>query len=190
MINQFTNIERKVGMRLPKSTDTRGVGIGQNVEMTLGVSGCGQCRASKCGVLGVVSGWWICCLPHNEGSLLLLCVLFGSLIPTYLLFNFCTLFFILVFVTFLDFSFISCLLILCFLGSLFFSCTLYTISDATCTVTRRACAAKVTVPDLCVCMCVCVFALICCLTHWNHKREYIHVCTNRFITIWERFRKR
>ena len=44
---------------------------------------------------------------------------------------------------------------------------------------RRACAARVTVQCswfpcmyVCVyvCMCVCVFALICRLTHWNHKR--------------------
>ena len=38
---------------------------------------------------------------------------------------------------------------------------------------RHACTARITVVGLCVCMCVyvCVFALICCLTHWNHKRE-------------------
>ena len=36
---------------------------------------------------------------------------------------------------------------------------------------RRACAARVIVLGLCVCVCVCVSALICRLTHWNHKRE-------------------
>ena len=36
-----------------------------------------------------------------------------------------------------------------------------------------ACAARVIVLGLCVCVCVCVCvsALICRLTHWNHKRE-------------------
>ena len=45
-----------------------------------------------------------------------------------------------------------------------------------------ACAARVSVVVLCVYMYVCmyVFALICRLIHWNHKRE-----TNRFIAIRE-----
>ena len=75
------------------------------------ISGWGQWVGS----LDVVSGWWLYCLPHNEGSLLLLCLCFlaaPSLLSvqflcklfSYFLCNFCTLFFILVFIPFLDFS--------------------------------------------------------------------------------------
>ena len=56
------------------------------------------------GSLGVVTGWWIYCLPHNEVSLLLLylCVL---AISSQLSVQFKKqLVFILVFVTFLNFS--------------------------------------------------------------------------------------
>ena len=45
--------------------------------------------------LGVVSGWWIYCLPHNEVSLLHVCLwFFGNIIPIYFLFNCCVLFLI------------------------------------------------------------------------------------------------
>ena len=44
---QFAKIEQRVGMRLQKSTKQ-----GQNVEMTLGDSGCGQYMES----MGVVTG--------------------------------------------------------------------------------------------------------------------------------------
>ena len=63
--------------------------------MTLGASGCEECVGAVVVVTGssgsdqlvgpvdVVTGWWIYSLPHNEVSLLLVSVLFGSLIPTF-----------------------------------------------------------------------------------------------------------
>ena len=82
-------------------------------EMKLGASGCKSyvgpvgmvIGSSRCdqwvGPVDVVTGWWIYFLPH-EVSLLIFCLFLAA--SSVLPFQFCKLFFILVFVTFLDFS--------------------------------------------------------------------------------------
>ena len=92
---QFTKIEQKLGTRLAKSRDTRRVEILHYDVNSISTTHCSQplftpsdhnhwpnalitqtspkCHLPKwrghLGLVGVVSGWWIYCSPHNEVSL-------------------------------------------------------------------------------------------------------------------------